>query len=108
MQIVTGPCNLLLLHPLTSSLPLFLTYGLLGKGEGFQHVEPIGDVAQLGLVRLLQAEKDQVDGCDVVGRKVVIGAVINWVPRELPHAEVPNTYEWVGMETWVRFLSIQI
>lgn len=47
-------------------------------------------MAQLGLVRLLQAEQDQVDRCAVVGCKVVVGAVIDGVPRKLPYAEVPH------------------
>lgn len=47
-------------------------------------------MAQLGLVRLLQAEQDQVDRCVVVGCKVVVGAVIDRVPRKLPYAEVPH------------------
>lgn len=57
-----------------------LTDVVLWHGENFQQVQPVGDVAQLGLVRLLQAEEDQVDRCGVVGCKIVVGAVIDRVP----------------------------
>lgn len=59
---------------------LVLTNVVLWQGEGFQQVQPVGDVAQLGLVRLLQAEQNQVDRCGVIGRKVIVGAVIDRVP----------------------------
>lgn len=59
---------------------IILTDVVLGQGEGFQQVQPVGDVAQLGLVRLLQAEQDQVDRRDIVGCKVVVGAVVDRVP----------------------------
>ena len=48
-------------------------------------------MAQLSLVRLFQAEQHQVDRCDVIGCKIVIGAVIDRVSRKLPYAEVPHT-----------------
>ncbi|TNN48696.1 hypothetical protein EYF80_041114 [Liparis tanakae] len=60
--------------------------------EGLQQVQPVGDVSQLGLVRLLQAEQHQVDRRGVVGRKVVVGAVVHRVPRELPHAELAHAF----------------
>lgn len=49
-------------------------------------------MAQLGFVRLLEAEQDQVDRCHIVGCKVVVGAVVDGVPRKLPHAEITHTY----------------
>lgn len=69
-----------------------LTDVILWQGESFQQVQPVGDVAQLGLVWLLQAEQDQVDRCGVVGCKVVVGAVIHRVPWKLQYAEIPHTY----------------
>lgn len=64
------------------SLPLFpvLTDVILRRSESLQQVQPVGDVAQLGLVRLLQAEQDQVERRGVVGCKVVVSAVIDRVP----------------------------
>lgn len=61
-------------------------------------------MAQLGLVRLLQAEQDQVDRCAVVGCKVVVGAVIDRVPRKLPYAEVPHA---CGEERQVKDAAIK-
>lgn len=67
-----------------------LTDVVLWQSESFQQVQPVGDMVQLGLVRLLQAEQDQVDRCVVIGCKVVIGAIIDRVSRKLPYAEVPH------------------
>lgn len=69
-----------------------LTDAFLRQGEGLQQVQPVGDVAQLGLVRLLQAEQDHVDRCDIVGRKIIVGAVVDRVSRKLPHAEISHAY----------------
>lgn len=67
-----------------------LTDVVLWQSESFQQVQPVGDMAQLGLVRLLQAEQDQVNRRVVIGCKVVIAAVIDRVSRKLPYAEVPH------------------
>lgn len=75
-----------------SAFSSVLTEVVLRQREGFQQVQPVGDVAQLSLVRLLQAEQDHVDRRDVVGCKVVIGAVIHRIPGKLPHAEIAHTY----------------
>lgn len=57
-----------------------LTYVVLRQGESFQQVQPVGDVAQLGLIWLLQAEEHQVDCCGIIGCKIVVGAVIDRIP----------------------------
>lgn len=57
-----------------------LTNVILWQGESFQQVQPVGNVAQLGLVRLLQAEQNQVYRRGIIGCKVVVGAVIDQVP----------------------------
>lgn len=69
-------------YDVSHSVPLFpvLTDVILRQSERLQQVQPVGDVAQLGLVRLLQAEQDQVDRRGVVGCEVVVSAVIDWVP----------------------------
>lgn len=69
---------------------VILTDVVLWQSESFQQVQPVGDMAQLGLIRLLQAEQDQVDRCVVISCKVVIGAVIDRVSRKFPYAEVPH------------------
>lgn len=62
------------------------------RREGLERVEPEAHVAQLALVRLLQAEDHQVERRGVVGRKVVVGAVVGGVAGELPHAEIAHAY----------------
>lgn len=73
------------------SHPQQLTDVVVRRRESFETVEPKGDVAELSLVRLLQAEHHQVDGCTVIGRKIVVGAVVHWITGKFPHAEVSNT-----------------
>lgn len=68
-----------------------LTDVVLRQRESLETVEPKGDMAELSLVRLLQAEHHQVDGCTVIGCKIVVCAVVHWITGEFPHAEVSHT-----------------